>query len=876
MNKIYPKGSEWRKWDLQVQPIQNRWLSATEDITSELEKQIELSCSEFLRQAKEKSISVIGITDHNNGYAIDVCKRLSDDITVLPGVELDTKEGWHILVFFSEDYKARLKLKTWKEVVQHFMSNICLIDRPFYAAKDVSERIGITTLALLKKIKSEKIGIPILAHCLAGDGFFQRGNTGSRREILNAHQNGEVEFLFEIKDNSKHVEKIKETLEGWGHDFNLFGILSSSDAHSANDVGNCFSWIKADPNFEGLKQTLFEPKERLKIQEEQPEEKLEYQVIDKIQIQYSEIENIELNLNSGLNCIIGGRSTGKSILLSSIAKKLQSETIPKESNEGYNNLIKEIADSLSIVWKDGRISNDREIEFFHQGYMHQYSRNDKKFDDLIKTILKDKKNGNLFDDFESFCNQNKSSIQQSIDSIFIVKNNIVDKEKSISDLGDLEGINNQIEKFKKEITQVRETGEISESDYNEFQDNKSRVVLGKNRLNILQRDINLLGSLKTNNLVQNINADFLSAETRNEVQNEFENLVNKFHEVWKKKVAKIRERIDLKMDKNNNLVLSIEKLDSYKKGLQSLDNNNRLKTLEENLATEENKKERITALQNEIDELYIRYNNLKQSIINQHNQFHNKASEISLNLTTSHGQLEIKAFPKFLEEEYNELLSNSINLKSYERQDMAKYKHLDDEGFQVEVNSKLDKLLVEEITLKNSYTNQSLLQQIFAKSFYTVSYDINYDSDVYSQMSEGKQAFVVLMILLDFSEKKCPILIDQPEDDLDNRAIYNDLVTYLRKKKKERQILLVTHNPNIVVGTDSELIVVCNQHGVKNENTRGKKFQYFTGSIEHTFPKKEKEKVVLQRQGVREHICEILEGGENAFKLRERRYNLKS
>lgn len=51
-------------------------------------------------------------------------------------------------------------------------------------------------------------------------------------------------------------------------------------------------------------------------------------------------------------------------------------------------------------------------------------------------------------------------------------------------------------------------------------------------------------------------------------------------------------------------------------------------------------------------------------------------------------------------------------------------------------------------------------------------------------MSEGKKAFVILRLLLDFSKNDYPILIDQPEDDLDNRAIYHDLVQYLREKKE--------------------------------------------------------------------------------------------
>ena len=100
------------------------------------------------------------------------------------------------------------------------------------------------------------------------------------------------------------------------------------------------------------------------------------------------------------------------------------------------------------------------------------------------------------------------------------------------------------------------------------------------------------------------------------------------------------------------------------------------------------------------------------------------------------------------------------------------------------------------------------------------------NGDNLKDMSPGKRSFVVLKLLLDFSDKKSPILIDQPEDNLDNRAIYSDLVRYIRKKKKDRQIILVTHNPNIVVGADSEEVIVANQNGKNAPNENGIKFQY--------------------------------------------------
>lgn len=140
-------------------------------------------------------------------------------------------------------------------------------------------------------------------------------------------------------------------------------------------------------------------------------------------------------------------------------------------------------------------------------------------------------------------------------------------------------------------------------------------------------------------------------------------------------------------------------------------------------------------------------------------------------------------------------------------------------------------------------------------------------------MSEGKKAFVVLKLLLDFDESDCPILIDQPEDDLDNRAIYADLVNYIREQKKKRQIIVATHNPNIVVGADAELVIVANQNGKNAPNSNGVKFEYIEGAIEDTSPTMGDDTTsILRAHSIREHICQILEGGEDAFKKREQKY----
>lgn len=186
--------------------------------------------------------------------------------------------------------------------------------------------------------------------------------------------------------------------------------------------------------------------------------------------------------------------------------------------------------------------------------------------------------------------------------------------------------------------------------------------------------------------------------------------------------------------------------------------------------------------------------------------------------------------------------------------------------------SLIEKLDADTLTLKGGYKAVDIIKELTEKDWFEVRYDIRYQGDSLSEMSEGKASFVLLRLILDFENADCPILIDQPEDDLDNRAIYTDLVKYIKSKKDQRQIIIVTHNPNVVVAADSEEVIVANQNGTTNRNTNGIKFEYITGPLEQTFVSDTE--TLLRSQGIREHVCDILEGGKKAFVEREKKYNI--
>ncbi len=122
-------------------------------------------------------------------------------------------------------------------------------------------------------------------------------------------------------------------------------------------------------------------------------------------------------------------------------------------------------------------------------------------------------------------------------------------------------------------------------------------------------------------------------------------------------------------------------------------------------------------------------------------------------------------------------------------------------------------------------------------------------------LSTGQKATAVLLLLL--LESEAPLVVDQPEDDLDNRFITEGIVPTMKDEKRKRQFVFSTHNANIPVLGDAELIVGLST-GIQNEAVQGRINERHMGSID--------------MQPVREMVEEILEGGKTAFEMRRQKY----
>ena len=905
------RGSEWRKWDLHIHTP----LSICQDYGGDSEEVWE----NFITSLEQlpHDVKVIGITDY---YFIDGYEkimeykfkgRLSNIFKIFPILEfrIDTfgsgnenklqKINLHILFNIDENDIVN-ELKTIRE---EFIDQIKISSLETHITKKLSKENFISIAGNLQAgfnslIPSTKEVLNIIrSDTWKNKVFLFLGY----KEWSNLEKNQQIKPLKEdlyskvgafFSSNANNVKKNQQ----WLNEFGNKRLLHSLDIHNFNDLKKenycCHTWIKADPTFEGLKQIIYEPTERVKIQENKPEEKSGYQVIDRIEIYHQDFqekreekeneETIEkkeqfktIFLNPNLNTIIGGRSTGKSILLGTIAKKLNSDKEVKLDNTEYSQYIDEIVSNMRIFWKDGDENNTRDIEYFPQSYMYQLAKNSDELNKLVENIIiQDINKKTKIEAYQAFSSDNNSEITEYINNLFNAKSAIDSIQKSITEIGDEEGIIKEKEKLSIELEALKTKIQITEEQWSIYSNLKEEYDKNNHSIQEIEQQKISLSALKSISIINDITHNLinLTEDIRNKVNTIFSDLKQRYSGEWNEQIQTILLEKEAEVQKIKERNESIEKDEAYLKGLSVFDSNQQYKDIEEKYKRENNKLEKITELKKQKVEYDKHINSLKSSIIENSKKYYTELQRIQNELSVSSGRLKITAtintdFPK-----YKNILYSSINQQGVQgKQIIEKSINTTQELFE-NISSMFELLLSNSITLKGGYDNQKLIKELLGTNFFNISYEIEYDTDKFKAMSEGKKAFIILMLLLDFSKKECPILIDQPEDDLDNRAIYNELVTYIKSKKKERQIIIVTHNSNIVIGADSELVIVSNQQGVNSPNKNNRKFDYIFGSIESSMEKDNTIREILYSQGIRQHICEILEGGETAFKNREKKY----
>ena len=953
---IYPKGSEWRKWDLQTHTILDedyvplsKYSDAIKKKEPDLWKQyvakvggeqnallydskahfsdggikLEERCLNYARnllaflETFNPGLACIGITDHNyfDDHLLDVLVDYSRKAKckVIPGVEINCS-GIHMLLFFS---KIPCQQETFSEGVTTLLKRFDITTKK-------KDGVLTTTSKDPKEIideVNEEEGLVIFPHCNSNNGLFQERTKTDRTHLANIFNHQRVNLLQ--SQNRQGALEIEEYIRKNEKLISKSFCHISSDARSLSDTGRPdsdgnFLWINADPTFEGLKQIMYEP-DRIFMGVDRPEQKKSYFLIDKVRfldntenIRFSS-ESIEINQN--LTTIIGGKSTGKSLLLYYIAKTIDPEEVESRTSINDLSIVYDLDSdpdfNFEVTWKDGQKSllkipegapeedsKDRKLLYIPQKYLNTLSEANiqsraalNQF--VLDVILQDTAVSEQHAEAIRQIKTASRNIPSEIAALFLEKDDIKKAEEELKQIGDEKGIRNYIKPLQQQVNEIKTTSGFDEAQSRQYESltaSEKKIIAQVSSLNEDKKTIKNLDTTLVTQLKQLVSAadDYEDYLHDNEIKTKFSEelrVLDAFTPAVQAATGNIVKAIEAKIQRLNGELARIKtdltpllakvqlqselrtKTDAIKKEEQKLnDINIKKNTLKTKKSSYEKKADAVLETYKQIA---ARYDLLR----NEFKKFESKFGEIALSVLVG-----------FKDESFNtNVVREYLNRKDLKRmipegdwgEDyIYKYdsaKHLGN------IESVFEGVLDGTIGSVKNRLPRDAAMKLLEDHFY-LDFRIFYKGDSFDKMSPGKKGLVLLQVLINLSNEEWPILLDQPEDDLDNRSVYEDLVSFLKRKKMQRQIIIVTHNPNLVVGADAEETIVANQSG-QEVNRENKKFQfeYVSGALENSFElDPAQETAILLQKGIRQHVCEILEGGKEAFQKREQKYDFSA
>ncbi len=924
-------GSIWRRWDLH---IHTKGTNKADNYTTIPDMQS--YCKTLFQKAIEKGVYAIGITDYFSIDRYKEVKAYQDDIDSNPDFD-EAQKDFIKAIFLLPNVELRILPVTGKErlINIHCIFNptyVPFLENDFFGSltcksngKDVkmnkqgfielgrNANPGLDESAAYKKgielfaISHEQLynvfdlnsnmreNTLIVVSNSRNDGtsglrqhydMFE-GETGNLDEvrktiytlsdcIFSANPTDIDYFLGKRADDADTIKKKMRTLKPCIH---------GCDAHQESDIfepdQHRYCWIKADLTFNGLKQILYEPEERVKIQEMRPEEKKPYHLIDSIKMNENGFWNDTIFLNQNLNTIIGGRSTGKSTLLAAIAKKVDASIVLK--NERQEAFVNKHVSNVQITWADENAAEKRDIEYYPQGYLYEIANSKQETDRLITRIISASDKGSLLSTYATDCGEKKKLLSHDLLDLFQNNAKLEELKKRSIETGNKQGIDAEIKRLNAQIEEITKSSGMTEEEQTEFHQMETQLATLKQRVENCDKDIDLFKKMEITTPFKSTYpeergfSNLSSVNLNNtELPREYKNLVIRTETEWTAIVKRFRENSETTRTNTLSEIQALESKQIYQKGIAFVKSNKVLSELKAQLEAEKKKKAQIEELEKEIKELQEKQKVIKTKIVDAHLEYSSLADQLVNDLVVDFEGVSINVSKRTKKSDIYGFLETRLNRKGGDRQAYIDYICDDYESKTKNVcETFLDDALQNHVDLKANYSIDLVTSEFFQTNWFEPTFKITYQNDTFTDMSEGKKAFVILKLLLDFSKKECPILLDQPEDSLDNRAIFKELVEYIKDKKKKRQIIIVTHNPNLVVGADSENVIVANQHGNNSKNIGNIKFRYINGSLETSREYDEQCSTILESKGIREHVCEILEGGDDAFIKREQKYGFK-
>ena len=914
----YLKGSEWRKWDLHVHtPF------------SYLNTQFGNDFDEYVRQlfkkAIEKNIAAIGITDY---FTIEGYKKLKQDyleneeklkelftedeiekikqILILPNIEFRLNKlvgskriNYHVI--FSNELPI-------EDIEDNFLREIKFIYEGAPQTEDEKRPLTKHNLEMLgQKLREEheqfqsksdvEIGMTnavvddtdiarILANkksifdgkyllLVPSDGDLSRVSWDSQDHNVRKVIIQKADGLFASnpntikwglgKDYSTPEEFIKEfkSLKPciWGSDAHDFDKLFEPDERR-------YTWIKADPTFEGLRQITYEPEERVRIQEQNPEFEVDKPYFSSIvisgDISVFEGERVTLKkqiipLNKNLVTIIGGRGTGKSLLVNYLAHMIGYKF--KEKNFNFVddvNFKVEYAKNNNETPEVITFSPEKQAEldaiFIEQNKLKKLT-DEKQVADEIKKLLSLEK--------LQFNNKLDEEITVLLREIEEIKGWFKKENEQGEKINDREFNENKLEKYEKLLSTI--TTEKNKEKLQKYTENIKQIRHYEDIIEELNALRLKLEGVKTelNFSVENINkllpndlqiklTPVAFATQLNEIDN-IKDFIENYRKIKEQENKKIKSDFEQEGFRGD-LTTLLQNAEKYQREIEEI--NKRLKLIGRKEKLLKEKLDLRKELGKKLREEYERQKQIIEEAWHSiFSRIENPEHKNVVEKILSNRGIEITGQIKFDLHKFNEKLKTYLDLRTFRGDNPSEDLGISDiDSYWRFIEEDLGKYIEGE---KSSHIKRDKnLGELFfnlkeRREYLHTIPEITYNGKTLDKLSAGQKGTLYLLLQLATKTFSTPLIIDQPEDDLDNEFITKELVNLFKELKKYRQMIIVTHNANLVVTADAEQVIVANN---EDEN-----ISYIMGSLENP--------VIIEK------VCQILEGGKEAFEKRKNKYN---
>src|SRR6266567_4392429 len=846
----------------------------------------------ILEKARDLSINVLAITDHNHVGSIQTFRDEAKpfDIAVFPGFEVSSQEGIHILCVY--------EIGTPIPNLERYLGQLGITDTL------PRSTLSKCSFSQVLEAVADQGGLTIAAHVTLDDGCLKNLNGQSRIAAWRDPNLLAIQIPGPIGDLPQEYKAIVQNKNpdyrrehAAGRDIAI-AVVNAKDVTKPDDLADSSAtcWIKMSrPSLEALRQAFLDPESRVRLNSDPaPEEHAE---ISEIAWEGGFLGGARLRFNDNLNVLIGGRGTGKSTIIESLRYVLQAEPLGADAQKAHANIVKDvIRNGTKITVKVQTRTHDtrdyviertvpnpptvREtngsiarvaprdilprVEILGQHEIAELAKQPDKLTQLLNRFRKSKT------DIASAKQATLRSLEQSRGRLKEIQAQAAQITERLAKLPALEEMLKRYQqagledRLKEQSLLVREERVLKTA--------HERLAEFDGAVNGLRESLPLdtaflsaraLEGLSSAPLFREVESafDLLSKESTRLVGDIEKALASCKAAVeatsgkWREHQSAVQQRYEKLLRELQRTSVDGEEFIRLRKQLEELRPlEDRRKLLAKQLNEEQIRRDELLVQWEEV--LRTEFQEIEAAAKSVNRQLKNQL-KVEVRYAGDRSPLDT-----FLRERVGGRLNEAIERLS--SRDGLSLREL-----AAACRSGTEKL-IEDYGISSTQADRisqagtdALLQleELYLPPTTDIALNVSPEAEtpewrLLRDLSTGQKATAVLLLLL--LEGDAPLIVDQPEDDLDNRFVTDTIVPRMRAEKRRRQFVFATHNANIPVLGDAEQIIGLSPAGDAVGDGTLKLRPEHMGSIDS--------------RPVREMVEEVLEGGREAFERRRAKY----